>query len=102
MQETKIVVVQSSSGRLEAELAKGALEDAGIHSMIQSDSVGECAETWHGPARGLKFWCARKTQLGRERCSLQRLRANATLARTSNLTQTLGHRGAALRRTYSD
>jgi len=44
------VVVKSCGNRLEAELAKGALEAAGIHSMIQADSVGGMREhlAWSG------------------------------------------------------
>jgi hypothetical protein len=33
-------VVDSFGGRIDAEMAKSALESAGIESMIQSDSAG--------------------------------------------------------------
>jgi len=38
MQQPKLVIVQSYSSRTEADLAKGALEDAGIQEMIQADT----------------------------------------------------------------
>jgi Putative prokaryotic signal transducing protein len=50
MHDSKLVVVQSYGSRPEAELAKGALEAAGIPSMIQSDTVGGMREhlAWSG------------------------------------------------------
>ena len=50
MQESKLVVVQSCGSRIEAELAKGALEDAGIQAIIQADTAGEMREhlAWSG------------------------------------------------------
>jgi hypothetical protein len=50
MQHPKLVVVESYASRPEAELAKGALEAAGIQVMIQSDSVGGMREhlAWSG------------------------------------------------------
>jgi len=50
MQEPKLIVVQSYGSRIEAELAKGALEDAGIQSMIQADTAGGMREhlAWSG------------------------------------------------------
>jgi hypothetical protein len=50
MQDSKLVVVQSYGDRLDAELAKGALEDAGIQSMIQADTAGGMREhlAWSG------------------------------------------------------
>ena len=50
MQDIHLVVVQSYASRSEAELAKGALEAAGIPAMIQSDSVGGMREhlAWSG------------------------------------------------------
>lgn len=39
MQHPNLVVVQSYASHPEADLAKGALEAAGIPAMIQSDSV---------------------------------------------------------------
>jgi hypothetical protein len=48
--ETNLVVVQSCSSRFEAELAKGALEEAGIEAIIQADTVGGMREhlAWSG------------------------------------------------------
>ena len=48
--EAKLVVVQSCGSRVEAELAKGALENAGIPAMIQSDTAGKMREhlAWSG------------------------------------------------------
>jgi D-tyrosyl-tRNA(Tyr) deacylase len=40
MREAKLVVVQAFNKEWEAEMAKSALEAAGIDSTIQADSVG--------------------------------------------------------------
>jgi hypothetical protein len=50
MQDAKLIVVQSYGSRIEAELAKGALEDSGIQSMIQADTAGGMREhlAWSG------------------------------------------------------
>jgi hypothetical protein len=50
MQEAKLVVVQSYGSRPEADLAKGALEDAGIQAMVQADTAGGMREhlAWSG------------------------------------------------------
>ena len=40
MREAKLVVVESFGDQWEADLAKSALEAAGIDAMIQADSVG--------------------------------------------------------------
>jgi hypothetical protein len=40
MTEANLVVVQAFGTEAEADLAKGALESAGIDSMIQADNVG--------------------------------------------------------------
>ncbi len=50
VQHTKLVVVQSYGSRLGAELAKGALEDAGIPAMTQADTAGGMREhlAWGG------------------------------------------------------
>jgi hypothetical protein len=50
MQDAKLVVVQSYGSRLEADLAKGALEDAGIEAMVQADTAGGMREhlAWSG------------------------------------------------------
>jgi len=50
VQDTKIVVVQSYGSRLEAELAKGVLEEAGIQAFIQGDTAGGMREhlAWSG------------------------------------------------------
>ncbi len=50
MQDPKLVIVKSYGNRAEAELAKGALENAGIQAMIQSDTVGHMREhiAWSG------------------------------------------------------
>ena len=48
--DARLVVVQSCGSRVEAELAKGALENAGIPAMIQSDTAGKMREhlAWSG------------------------------------------------------
>src|SRR6266566_2039220 len=61
----------------------------------------ECVNTLRGPARGFKFWCARKRQPRRAMCSLHQLKATKALTRTSKLTATLDHRGAGLPRKSS-
>jgi hypothetical protein len=50
MQDPKLVVVQSYGSRPEADLAKGALEDAGIQAMVQDDTAGRMREhlAWSG------------------------------------------------------
>jgi hypothetical protein len=46
----KLVVIQSCGSRVEAELVKGALENAGIPAMIQSDTAGKMRDhlAWTG------------------------------------------------------
>jgi hypothetical protein len=48
--DTKITVVQSFGSRVEAELAKGLLEEAGILAVIQGDTAGGMREhlAWSG------------------------------------------------------
>lgn len=50
MDHSKLVVVQSYGSRPEADLAKGALEDAGIQAMVQADTAGGMREhlAWSG------------------------------------------------------
>ncbi len=50
MAETKLVLIQCYGNRPEAELARGALEAAGIRSMSQSDTVGGMRDhlAWSG------------------------------------------------------
>jgi len=50
MEQVKLVVVHSFGSRPEADLAKGALEDAGIPAMIQADTAGGMREhlAWSG------------------------------------------------------
>ena len=50
MQDSKLIVVQACSNQIEAELAKGALEAAGIDAMIQADTAGRMREhlAWSG------------------------------------------------------
>jgi len=50
MQDAKLVAVQSYGSRPEADLAKGALEVAGIRAMIQADTAGGMREhlAWSG------------------------------------------------------
>ena len=48
--DARLVVIQSCGSRVEAELAKGALENAGIQAMIQSDTEGKMGDhlAWTG------------------------------------------------------
>jgi F420-dependent methylenetetrahydromethanopterin dehydrogenase len=50
MPDTKLVVVESFGSRPQAELAKGALAEAGIEAIIQADTVGGMREhlAWSG------------------------------------------------------
>lgn len=50
MEQARLVVVKSYGNRAEAELAKGALEDAGVPAMTQADTAGGMREhlAWSG------------------------------------------------------
>jgi putative signal transducing protein len=50
MQHPELVVVKTFGSRPEADLAKGALEAAGIDAMIQADTAGGMREhlAWSG------------------------------------------------------
>ena len=50
MQHTNLVVLQSYGSRAEADLAKGALENAGIQALIRADTAGGMREhlAWSG------------------------------------------------------
>ena len=56
MGDTKLVVIKSFGSRAEAELAKGALEAAGIPAMTQGDTVGGMRDhiAWSGA--GFQVW----------------------------------------------
>jgi hypothetical protein len=44
MEHPSLIVVKTFGNRLDAELAKGALENAGVEAMIRADSVGRMRE----------------------------------------------------------
>ena len=50
MDHSKLVVVQAYASHPEADLAKGALEDAGIQAIVQTDTAGGMREhlAWSG------------------------------------------------------
>ena len=50
MQDIRLVVVKECGSRVEADLAKCALEDAGIEAMSQADTAGGMREhlAWSG------------------------------------------------------
>ena len=50
VEHPQLVVLKSFDTRVEAELAKGAIENAGIAAVIRSDSVGRMREhiAWSG------------------------------------------------------
>ena len=49
MNDTEIVVVKTFLNRMDADLAKGALEAAGIHAMVRADDAGGTRPTlWMG------------------------------------------------------
>ena len=51
MENEKLVLAATYGARAEAQLAKGALEDAGIPAMIEADTAGKMREhlAWAGP-----------------------------------------------------
>jgi hypothetical protein len=51
VEQPQVVVLKSFGSRVDAELAKGALDNAGIEAIIQSDSVGRMRDhiAWSGP-----------------------------------------------------
>jgi hypothetical protein len=51
MENEKLVLVATYGTRAEADLAKGALEDAGFPAMVQADTAGKMREhlAWSGP-----------------------------------------------------
>jgi|SRR5215469_7305823 len=95
VQDTKLVVVKSCGSRPEAELIKGALEEAGIQAIIQGDTVGGMREHLAWSGAGLKFSCGRKMQPRRAICSIPLRRATKVPTRNPKLTTTLSHPGAA-------
>ena len=50
MEDAKLIVVESCGSRPEAELVRGALEEAGIPAIIQGDTAGGMREhlAWSG------------------------------------------------------
>ena len=50
MEDAKLIVVESCGSRPQAELIRGALEEAGILAMIQGDTAGGMREhlAWSG------------------------------------------------------
>ncbi len=77
--DTKHFVVKSCGSRPEAELVKGALEEAGIQAIIQGDTAGRMREhlAWSGAgfrilvrkgdanrgARSVHFTCGKVTKV---------------------------------------
>ena len=51
MENEKLVLVATYGTRAEADLAKGALENAGIPAMVDADTAGKMREhlAWSGP-----------------------------------------------------
>ena len=47
MNESELVVVRTFSNRIEAELAKGALEAANIESLVSADDAGSLRVSLH-------------------------------------------------------
>jgi len=54
--EAKLVVVKLFGSREEAELAKGALESAGIDAMTQADTAGRMREYLAWSGAGFQVW----------------------------------------------
>lgn len=98
MQNPKLVIVRSCASRPEADLAKGALEDAGIPAMIQADTAGGMREHLAWSGAGFRTWCARKTQTSRATCSLHPAESSESSDADSKLTATFYHPGANLPR----
>jgi hypothetical protein len=61
MENEKLVLVATYGTRAEADLAKGALEDAGFPAMVQADTAGKMREhlSWSGP-QGSECWCGKR------------------------------------------
>ncbi|HXX43264.1 MAG TPA: DUF2007 domain-containing protein [Candidatus Acidoferrales bacterium] len=56
MHDVKLVLVKAFGNREEAELAKGALESAGIDAMTQSDTAGRMREHLAWSGAGFQVW----------------------------------------------
>ena len=56
MDDVKLVIVKAFGTREEAELAKGALESAGIDAMTQSDTAGRMREHLAWSGAGFQVW----------------------------------------------
>jgi hypothetical protein len=54
-QDAKLIVVESCASRPEAELVRGALEEAGIPAIIQGDTTGGMREHLAWPAPDSKY-----------------------------------------------
>jgi len=56
MDDVKLVPVRAFGSREEAELAKGALESAGIDAMTQADTAGRMREHLAWSGAGFQVW----------------------------------------------
>lgn len=56
MHDVKLVLVKAFGNREEAELAKGALESAGIDAMTQADTAGRMREHLAWSGQGFQVW----------------------------------------------
>ena len=101
VQHTKLVVVQSYGSRAEADLAKGALEDAGIQAMIQADTAGGMREHLAWSGAGFQILVREEEATEAHDVLTPPAKATKALTLTSKLTATLDHRGAGLPRKSS-
>jgi hypothetical protein len=67
MENEKLVLVATYGSRAEAQLAKGALEDAGIPAMVEADTVGRMREHLAWSGQGFRVFGARKGPVLSER-----------------------------------
>jgi len=56
MEHPKLVIVKAFRSREEAELARGALESAGIEAITQADTAGRMREHLAWSGAGFQVW----------------------------------------------
>ena len=76
VEDAKLIVVESCGSRPEAELVRGALEEAGIPAIIQGDTAGGMREHLAWSGAGFKI-LVREDDATRARDFLAALAANA-------------------------
>jgi len=98
MEYPNLVVVQSYGSRPEADLAKGALEDAGIPAMVQADTAGGMREHLAWSGAGFKILVREEDATVARDVLAPPAEAEESLDADSPPDPTRGHRGASLPR----